>query len=590
MRRRGALEDDDLIGKAYDARLMRRFLGYMRPHAGLAALSFALVLAEVAAKIAAPFIIRAAVDGPVEAGNPAGLWLYAAAFFGIAALTGAFAALEHYVSNLAGQRILLDLRRTTFAQLQRLPVAYFDRNPVGRLIVRVTSDIENLSELFRSGLVSILANGLMLAGVVAAMLLVSWRLTLWTMATVPLAVAGAVLFRRYARQAHRDARKAVAEVAAYLNESVGGIKTIRVFSGQKSCEARFDKKARSLRDRSLFTAFVYSFFWPGIEFVSTMALGILLWYAGVSILAGSMTFGSFLAFWYLVRRFFDPIQHLAEVYNILQSAMASSERIFKILDTEPGIAAPPSPARPEARGEIVFEDVCLSYDDGPPVLKNVSFRVAPGEKVALVGYTGAGKTSVLSLLLRLYDVTSGRVLVDGVDVREHDPTDLRRRFGTVFQDVFLFSGTVGRNIRLGEDVPQDRVERAMRLSNAERVLERLPKGYESEIQERGSALSAGERQLLSFARALASDPPVLVLDEATSSVDAETEGLIQDALEKIMKDRTAVIVAHRLSTIRQADRILVLHHGELVEQGTHEELLRRRGVYEKLHRLQWRPA
>jgi len=314
---------------------------------------------------------------------------------------------------------------------------------------------------------------------------------------------------------------------------------------------------------------------------------LLLWVAGRGILAGWLSFGSFVAFWYLVRKFFDPFHELAEKYNILQAAMASSERIFKLLDARPRQSAPASPARPERRGEIAFEGVCFSYDGRTPVLRDVSFRVRPGEKAAIVGYTGAGKTSVLSLLLRLYDADSGRVLVDGTDVRDFDPVELRRRFGMVFQDVFLFSGTVEENLRLGEDTPRDALERALRLVDADPVIARLPKGLSSRVHERGLSLSVGERQLLSFARALAADPPILVLDEATSSVDAETEGRIQEALARALRGRTALIVAHRLSTVRLADRILVLHRGELRERGTHEELLRLGGLYDKLYRLQW---
>ncbi|HBL18235.1 MAG TPA: antibiotic ABC transporter ATP-binding protein [Elusimicrobia bacterium] len=587
-----AMDDDDDPGKGRiaDLRLLRRFLGYLRPHLGPVVWSGLLLFAGIGAELAAPFLLRQAIDGPVAAGDPEGLWRSCAVFFGVVVLTGILKGVEHYTSNLAGQRVIYDLRTELFGHLQKLPVAYFDRNPVGRLMTRVTGDIETLSEFFSSGLMGLFSSSLLLVAAFSAMLWVDWRLTLWTMAALPLAMGVAAAFRHYGRKAHRDARKAVAAVSAFLNESIGGVKTIQIFNREADCLARFDKKGEEFLQRSLFTALVYSLFWPGIEVVTTLATAILLWFAGNSILAKTMTFGSFLAFWYLVRKFFEPFYELADKYNILQAAMASSERVFRILDTEPGIASPAAPAAPPVRGEIVFEDVGFSYDGKTPVLQGLSFRVRPGEKVALVGYTGGGKTSVLSLLLRLYDVSSGRILVDGTDVREYDPRELRRRFGMVFQDVFLFSGTVEENISLGEELPRSDLERAVLQANAEPIVARLPDGYQSKIHERGAALSAGERQLLSFARALAASPPIMVLDEATSSVDAETEGLIQDAMGRILEGRTAVIVAHRLSTIRRVDRILVLHKGTLREEGTHAELLARGGLYEKLYRLQWQPA
>ncbi|MFH1724955.1 MAG: ABC transporter ATP-binding protein [Elusimicrobiota bacterium] len=582
--------DEEDLGKAYDLALLRRFLGYLRPHWRPVAATLAVIAAGIVMDLAAPFLLRGAIDGPIAAGDLPGLRLYAAAFFVVIVLDGVFEMLEHYISSVAGQRIIYDLRAEVFDHLQRLPAAFYDRSPVGRLLTRVTSDVENLSELFTSGLVGMLSNALFLGAIVAAMLVVDWRLTLLTLAAVPFVVAGAAVFRGHARRTYRAMRQGIAAVTAYLNETLGGVKTIQIFNRQATCAERFAERHRVYRERAILAGFIYSFFWPGIELLTTLVMAAILWQAGRSILAGATTFGSFLAFWYLARKFFEPIRELAEKYNILQAAMASSERIFKLLDTRPDITAPERPAAPPRRGEIEFRDVSFSYDGETPVLKNVSFKVRPGEKVALVGYTGAGKTSVLHLLLRLYDATSGSVLVDGADVRDYDPRKLRRRFGTVFQDVFLFSGTVGENIRMGEDVPEAKLKEAVRLVNAEHVVQSLPDGYRSELRERGSAVSVGERQLLSFARALVSDPPILILDEATSSVDAETEGLIQEAMEKMMVGRTAVIVAHRLSTVRRADRILVLHHGTLREEGTHEELLKKKGLYEKLYRLQWSPA
>ncbi len=589
MKRKHFAEEDDL-GKTYDLRLIGRFLSYLRPHWGPLAFTLAIIFLSIGVELTAPFILRAALDGPVASGDIDALWLYGAAFLGIAILTGLFEGLKHWASNLAGQRVVLDMRTETFAHLQKMPAAFYDKNPVGRLLTRVTGDIENLSELFTSGLIGIFSSTIYLAAILAVMFVLDRRLTLITLASLPLVVASGAVFRKHARRTYRAARQAIAHATAYLNECLGGMKTIQIFDRAEFCGREFNSRNSEYCERSTMAAYIYSFFWPGIELISTMVVAMVLWQGGKGILAGTTTFGSFLAFWYLVRKFFEPIQELAEKYNILQAAMASSERIFKLLDTSPSIQAPPEPISPPRKGSVAFENVSFSYDGKTPVLKNVSFRVEPGETIALVGYTGAGKTSILNLLLRLYEADSGRILVDGVDVRDYDPQDLRRRFGMVFQDVLLFSGTVEENIRLGDEIPLARLERAARLVNARRIIDRLPDGWRSDLRERGSAVSTGERQLLSFARALVSDPPILVLDEATSSVDAETEGLIQDAISKSQEGRTAIVVAHRLSTVEQADRILVLHHGELREEGTHEELLKKRGLYEKLHRLQWQGA
>lgn len=582
--------DDDEAGKAYDGRLLRRFLGYVARHKGPAAATLAVTLAHIAVGIASPFVLREALDGPVAAGDAAGLGRWAAAFFVLVALSGLCEAASHYLSNLAGQRVIYDLRAEVFAHLQKMPVSYYDRNPVGRLMTRVTGDVENLSELFTSGLVGLFSNVLFLAAATASLFWLDARLAAVTMTVVPLLALATVLFRKHSRRTYSESRKAVAAVTSYLNESLGGVKTIQAFGREELCADRFaERTARHLK-ASYDSAYVFSFFWPGIEFINTAATGLILWYGGGRIIAGRMSFGAFLAFWHLVRKFFEPIQDLAEKYNILQAAMASAERLFLLLDTAPLIAAPARPAAPPRRGAVEFRSVSHSYDGKTPVLDDVSFKIEPGETVAVVGYTGAGKTTLTSLLLRLYDAERGQVLVDGVDVKDYDPRELRRRFGTVFQDVFLFSGTAAENLRMGGELSQEALERAARLARADRVIARLPRGWDTPVHERGAALSVGERQLLSFARALAADPPILVLDEATSSVDAQTEGLIQEALDAMLVGRTAIVVAHRLATVRRADRILVMHHGRLREQGTHEELLRLGGLYEKLYRLQWQPG
>ncbi|TPW19871.1 MAG: MdlB [Elusimicrobia bacterium] len=582
--------DEDEAGKVYDGRLLKRFLGYVARHKGPAGATLAVTLVHIATGVAAPFVLREALDGPIAARDAAALTPWAAAFFALVVANGFLEAAGHYLSNLAGQRVILDLRAEVFAHLQRMPVSYYDRNPVGRLLTRVTGDVENLSELFTSGLVGLFSSVLLLAASVAGMFWLAPGLALVTLSVVPVLALATALFRKHSRRTYSESRKAVAAVTSYLNESLGGLKTIQAFGQEAVCSARFGARTAKHLKASYDSAYVFSFFWPGIEFINTAATGLILWYGGGQILAGRLSFGAFLAFWHLVRKFFEPIQDLAEKYNILQSAMASAERLFLLLDTPPSIAAPARPAAPPRRGEVEFRGVSHSYDGKTPVLSDVSFTIRPGETVAVVGYTGAGKTTLLSLLLRLYDAEHGQVLVDGVDVKEYDPAELRSRFGMVFQDVFLFSGTVAENMRMGADVPMATLERAAKTARADGVIRRLPQGWDTPVHERGAALSVGERQILSFARALATDPPILVLDEATSSVDAQTEGLIQEALDAMLVGRTAIVVAHRLATIRRADRILVMHHGRLREVGTHEELLKLGGLYEKLYRLQWQPA
>lgn len=582
--------DEDESGKAYDGRLFKRFLGYVGRHKGPAGATLAVTFVHIAAGLAAPFVLREALDGPVASRDAAGLGRWAAVFFALAVLNGVLEAVGHYLSNLAGQLVIFDLRAEVFAHLQKMPVSYYDRNPVGRLLTRVTGDVENLSELFTSGLVGLLSSVVLLVAATAGMFWLDPGLTFVTLSVLPVLGFATVLFRKHSRRTYSESRKAVAAVTSYLNETLGGLKTIQAFGREDLCSERFRERTAKHLKASYDSAYVFSFFWPGIEFINTTATGLILWYGGGQIIAGKMTFGAFLAFWHLVRKFFEPIQDLAEKYNILQAAMASAERLFLLLDSSPAIAAPQSPALPPRKGSVEFRNVSHSYDGKTPVLDDVSFKIEPGETVAVVGYTGAGKTTLLSLLLRLYDAEKGQVLVDGVDVREFDPRELRRRFGMVFQDVFLFSGTVAENMRMGAEIPQATLERAAKLARAEGVIARLPQGWDTPVHERGAALSVGERQILSFARALATDPPILVLDEATSSVDAQTEGLIQEALDAMVEGRTSIVVAHRLATVRNADRILVMHHGRLREQGTHEELLKLGGLYEKLYRLQWQPA
>jgi ATP-binding cassette subfamily B protein len=585
--------EEDAPGRAYDAGLMRRFSRYLRPYAGLVAATVLLMLLRIAADLAGPLILRAAVDGPVARKDFPGLLSWAGLLAAAIAAMALFEFLYVWTMSATGQGVLYDLRTGLFSHLQRLPASFFDRTPVGRLVVRVTNDVENLNELFTSGLVEFLADVLMIAGVIATMFVLDWRLALVTLTVLPPILAVTLAFRKTARERYREMRRRIGLLNSCLNESVGGMRTIQVFGREKMCLERFQGLNGGLCDSAIAAIRVYAFFYPAIELFAALASALLVWFGGMKILEGTLTFGSFIAFWYCAQKLFQPVREIAEKYNVLQAAMASAERLFRILDTPAGPAdRPDAVPAPPFRGAIEFRNVGFSYDGRTPVLEDVSFRVEPGQSLAIVGLTGAGKTTLLNLLLRFYDPSSGAVLVDGRDLRDYQARSVRRQMGLVLQDVFLFAGSVEENIRLGDpSISRERVEEAARTANAEAFIRRLPAGYGTDVMERGAVLSAGERQRLSFARALAFDPRILVLDEATSSVDAESERMIQEGLRRLLRGRTSLVVAHRLSTVRHADRILVIHRGRVREEGTHAELLKRDGFYRKLYRIQFeRPA
>ena len=599
--------DDEVLGKAYDARLMRRLLGYMRPYRAGIGLAFFAILGLSILQLAPPYLTKVAIDTHIAAGDVDGLTPLALLLLGVLAASWVLESVQTWALQVTGQRIILDLRRQIHAHLQRLDVAFFDRNPVGRLMTRVTTDVDALNDLFASGVVSVFRDVFMLTGIAIVLFVMDWRLALVALSVLPLIAAVTQWFRRNARQSYREVRGWIARINAFLQENVTGMATVQLFRREARQFERFDAVNRGCRDAHLASIFFYAVFYPAIEVLGALAVAAIIWFGGAWTLQGSLELGSLVAFVLYSQRFFRPISDLSEKFNVLQAAMASSERIFALLDTPAAVTDPAAPAAaarakgdgapalvsavPAARGRghIRFENVWFAYRGDQYVLEDVTFDVAPGRRVGVVGATGAGKSTLINLLMRFYDVGRGRITIDGVDVRDLPLRGLRSRFGLVLQDVYLFSGTVADNIRLGnQDVTDEDVRRAAEGVHAGRFIASLPAGFETAVAERGATFSVGQRQLLSFARALAGQPPVLLLDEATSSVDTDTERLIQDALHVLMSGRTTIAIAHRLSTVRDMDTILVFHKGRLREQGSHRQLLAQRGLYRTLYELQYR--
>jgi ATP-binding cassette subfamily B multidrug efflux pump len=589
-----SFHEDDTIAKSYDRQLLVRLLRYLRPYKTAVAASFLLIVVMAGLDLVGPYLTKVAIDRHIARGDAAGLTRVAALY--LAVLLAAFAVrfAQVYILQMTGQGIMMDLRRQIYDHLQRLHVAYFDRNPVGRLITRVTTDVDAVNELFTSGVVTVFGDLFTLIGIMGVMLALDWKLALVTFAVIPLFFLVTNWFRRGSRQSFREVRKWIARINAFLQENLGGMTVVQLFRREERNLSAFAAINRQHADANLRSVFYYAVFYPAIDVLAAVAIALILLYGGAQVLSGGLTLGVLVAFIQYSERFWRPISDLSEKFNILQQAMASSERIFALLDTPLDVQAPAAPVRlGEVQGRIAFESVSFAYNapaDGEPqwVLQDIDFVVPPGKSVALVGATGAGKTSIISLLARLYDVQRGRVTLDGVDVRDLDPVQLRSSLALVLQDVHLFSGTIASNIRLGSAIPDERVREAARAVHAHRFIESLPEGYATEVKERGATLSVGQKQLLSFARALAHDPRVLILDEATSSIDTETEALIQGALKVLLKGRTAIVIAHRLSTIQNVDEILVLHKGRIRERGTHQALLALRGLYWRLYQLQYK--
>lgn len=595
----GPIQEEEALRKAYDGVLMRRLLRYLEPYRWQVVPAVALLVSLAGMQIVGPWLVQLALDEAVPAADGRLVALLAIAYMASAIVAFGLEYGQMLVTTWLGQSVMRDLRREIFAHLQRLDLGFYDRNPVGRLMTRITSDVETLNNLFSSGVVAIFGDLVTLLFVVSAMLVMDWRLALVTFSVLPFVAWAAIVFRTRIRVAYRDIRIRMARINAFLHERITGIRVVQLFNREEPDARRLEKINDDYLEAHLRSITYYALFFPIVELFTAIALALIISYGGLSILGGTTTVGVVAAFLLYARRFFRPIQDLSDKYNLLQAAMASSERIFGLLDQEPRVRDPRGSRRrlPDpVRGEIEFRNVWFSYarekDTGPEwVLKDLSFRVAPGEKLAIVGHTGAGKTTVISLLMRFYDPQRGEILLDGVPIRSVPQRELRGAIGLVLQDIFLFSEDVAYNIGLGNPaITPERVREAAYEVGAARVIERLPDGLGQPLGERGRSLSVGERQLLSFARALAFDPRVLVLDEATSSVDSELEAQIEEATTRLMAGRTSLVIAHRLSTIQGADRIMVLHQGELAEEGSHGELLGKGGLYARLHELQFAAA
>ena len=591
-----AQHDEEVLGKAYDAKLMRRLVGYLKPYRWRVIFAVLITILVSALGPLRPYLIKLAIDDKIQHGDYHGLVGIVALIIGSIAVQSVVQYGQTIVTQWIGQQTVYDLRLQLFRHLHTLSMRFFDKNPVGRLVTRLTNDIEVLSDLFSSGIVMIVADVFVIFWIFVFMFSTSWKLSLVVLTVFPLLLLATAIFRRKARESYREVRALVARLNSFLNEHFSGMITVQLFGRESKTLREFDKINRAAADANIKSVFYYAVFYPGVELLSSVAVALMIWYGGKLVMGNHMgsndylTIGTLIAFYQYTEQFFRPIRDLADKYNILQSAMAASERIFKLLDTHESLPIAAAPVRlGDMRGSIEFKNVWFAYNDDDFVLKDISFSVAPGQTVALVGATGAGKSSITNLLTRLYEFQRGEILVDGISIRDVDPQELRRQVAIVLQDVFLFSADVATNISLGNTgISEDEIRRAAEIVGADRFVNRLPQGYHAQVKERGAILSVGEKQLISFARALAYDPSILILDEATSSIDTESEQMIQNAIEKLLVGRTSIVIAHRLSTIRKADKIIVMHKGEIREQGTHEELLKLGGIYRTLYELQYK--
>jgi ATP-binding cassette subfamily B multidrug efflux pump len=593
--------EEEAIGKTYDFQIARRLLRYLRPYLRLLIPALLLTFVLNLLGILQPKFTEYAIDWFVLPRKTDGLMLLVGLFAGVQLLRLVFSYFQALLLNTVGQYVMFDLRRELYDKLQHQEVAYYDRNPVGRIMTRLTSDVDSLNELFTAGITDLLGDLVMIFAIIGVMLWMDVRLTFVTLLTVPMLWAATTWFRKGARKGYDMVRTRIARINAFLQEHFAGAQTVQIFNAEVKSIHKFDEINADYRKANIDTIFYYAVFFPLVDFIGAVGIALIIWYGGYRVMHNTpghtvLTLGALVAFIQYSSFLFQPIRDISDKYNVLQAAVVASHRIFKTLDLSIAITSPAKPAKSgRAIGHIEFENVWFAYKGDDWILKDVSFKVEPGQSIALVGHTGSGKSTITSLLMRFYDVQRGRILLDGVDLREWDLKSLRENFAVVLQEIFLFSGTVAGNIRLGRtDITEERVKWAAQEVSAEPFINRLRGGYQAEVKERGAGLSVGQKQLISFARSLAFDPAILILDEATSSIDTETEQLIQQAIERVMRNRTSIVVAHRLSTIQRADQIIVLHHGEIREQGTHQELLAQHGLYWKLYKLQYadgaRPA
>lgn len=585
-----AYVEEDKITNAVDRRLAARLLTFVRPYWRAIVISSLISLAMALLQLAGPYIVKVTIDRDIARGDFAGIARMSALFFATIIAQFVFEYLQTYMIAHVGQKAMYDLRMRLFEHVQTLSLSFFDRNPVGRLMTRITSDVAALNELFSQGIMTLAGDIFLLVAIAVLMFTTDVRLSLLVFATGPLLFYASMRFRKAVRASYREVRLALSKMNAYLQENLSGMRTVQAYNRQEKNLEQFQELNREHQAAHLKSVTAHAIFLPAVEVIASVALALIIWYGGYSSLQGGITLGTVYLFIQYGQRFFQPIKDLSDKFNIFQTAMASAERVFKLLDTPAKlVSVPDAKPFPGVHRDIVFENVWFAYKDEEWVLKDVSFDVPKGKTVALVGPTGSGKTTVINLIARFYDVQKGAIRINGTDVREYELSSLRRKIAIVLQDAFLFTGTIESNIRLGEPaITDDTVRRSAKYVNAAPFIENLPKGYSNEVRERGATLSVGQKQLLAFARALAFDPEILILDEATASIDTETELLIQDALAKLLRGRTSIVIAHRLSTIQNADKIIVLHHGKIRESGTHAELVQRDGLYRKLYELQYK--
>lgn len=583
-------KDEEILGKAYDSKLMKRLLKYVKPYRKYIIIAIIMNIAVAVLGPIRPYLTKIAVDNDIANSDYHGLLIISLLLLAILLFQSVIQYFLTYFMQYLGQKIIYDLRSQLFTHIQKLSLKFFDKTPIGRLVTRVTNDIESLNALFSSGIVMVFSDIFKIIWILVFMFFLDVKLSLVTLSVLPFLIYGTFLFRRKVRESYRDVRLYLARLNSYMQEHITGMNVVQIFNKEKSELNKFSSINNDYKKANIKSIFYYAVFFPSVELISSVAIGLIIWYGGGKVISSTVTIGTLFAFIQFAEMFFRPIRDLSEKYNILQTAMASSERIFKLLDNKTFIKNPDKYTELNfLKGKITFKDVCFEYKKDEPVLKNINFNINPGESVAIVGATGAGKTSIINLLTRFYDINSGSILVDDIDIRKLNKRELRKHISIVLQDVFLFSGTISTNISMdNSEITDEQIKKAAALVGADKFIEALPNKFNEMVMERGSTLSVGQKQLISFARALAYNPQILILDEATSSVDTETEALIQKAIERLLTGRTAIVIAHRLSTIQKANKIIVMHKGEIRETGNHQELLTKKGIYYKLYQLQYK--